>query len=157
VAANNDLVNDAPTPSRRRLLTTSMPGALAGLTVPVVPRTVEAAVSDADVLNFALNLEYLEAEFYLRRLWPRARLGRHRRQPVEVGGNANIVPTDADGIAFGRSTGQVLNIVYLGGASARFGFFPNGLTGRSAGHAGRAGGLPRSNLGWATRPAMERR
>jgi hypothetical protein len=271
------------------MLTTSMLGALAGLTVPLIPKTAEAAVTDADVLNFALNLEYLEAEFYLRAAFGRglastdiggrgnpggvtggrrvrfataaireyaeeiahdeeahvrflrsalgsarvarpkidfttafknlaiaagfkmpndvpfdpfsnenaflvgafvfedvgvtaykgaARLiankdvleaaagilaveayhageirtliyqrplkewargisnlrdaadgGGDRDQPVEVGGKANIVPTDANGLAFSRSTGQVLNIVYLGGSSARFGFFPNRLNG----------------------------
>jgi hypothetical protein len=50
-------------------------------------------------------------------------------QPVEVGGKANIIPTDANGLAFSRSTGQVLNIVYLGGSSGGFGFFPNRLNG----------------------------
>lgn len=45
-------------------------------------------------------------------------------------GTSNIVPTDADGIAFSRSAGQVLNIVYLTGkAAAAGGFFPSGLNG----------------------------
>ena len=43
-------------------------------------------------------------------------------------GNANIVPTDANSIAFDRSTSQVLNIVYLGGSGGG-GFFPNGMNG----------------------------
>ncbi len=50
-------------------------------------------------------------------------------QPIRLQGHANIVPADANGIAFGRTTAQVLNIVYLGGASAGFGFFPNKLNG----------------------------
>ena len=43
--------------------------------------------------------------------------------------SANIIPTDANGLAFSRSTGEVLNIVYLGGAGSGFGFFPNRLNG----------------------------
>jgi hypothetical protein len=45
-------------------------------------------------------------------------------------GASNIVPTDADGIAYSRSAGDVLNIVYLNaGAVPRGGFFPNGVNG----------------------------
>jgi hypothetical protein len=50
-------------------------------------------------------------------------------QPIRVQGHANIVPSDENGIAFGRTTAQVLSIVYLGGASGNFGFFPNRLNG----------------------------
>jgi hypothetical protein len=43
---------------------------------------------------------------------------------------SNIVPTDADGIVFSRTTGQVLNIVFLTRMAAmRGGFFPNGVNG----------------------------
>lgn len=41
---------------------------------------------------------------------------------------ANVVPTDANRIAFERTTSQVLRIVYLGGKS-KGGFFPQGLNG----------------------------
>ena len=45
---------------------------------------------------------------------------------------SNIVPLDANGIAFGRTAGEVLNVVYLninGGAVTAGGFFPNGMNG----------------------------
>jgi hypothetical protein len=43
---------------------------------------------------------------------------------------SNIVPTDPNGIAYSRTTGQVLNIVYLSKSSlAAGGFFPAGVNG----------------------------
>ncbi|MES3100001.1 ferritin-like domain-containing protein [Sphingomonas faeni] len=43
---------------------------------------------------------------------------------------SNIVPLDANGVAFSRSTSQVLNIVYLNkGAASAGGFFPAGMNG----------------------------
>jgi hypothetical protein len=47
-----------------------------------------------------------------------------------MNGASNIVPTDANGLAFSRSAGDVLNIVYLNaGAVPQGGFFPNGVNG----------------------------
>jgi hypothetical protein len=49
------------------------------------------------------------------------------------GNRSNIVPLDANGIAYSRSPGDVLNIVYLNsGAVSRGGFFPNGVNGTLA-------------------------
>ena len=42
---------------------------------------------------------------------------------------SNIVPVDANGLVYGRTPQQVLNIVYLNSAGNRTGFFPNGLNG----------------------------
>ncbi|MFO1070595.1 MAG: ferritin-like domain-containing protein [Geminicoccaceae bacterium] len=51
------------------------------------------------------------------------------RGVVDANWEADIVPTDGNGLAFGRSASQVLDIVYLGGAAAGFGFFPARLNG----------------------------
>lgn len=42
---------------------------------------------------------------------------------------SNIVPADSNGLAYSRTTGQVLNIVYLSTALAGGGFFPTGVNG----------------------------
>lgn len=42
---------------------------------------------------------------------------------------ANIVPADANGIAFSRNTDQVLSIVYLSPTANKGGFFPQGVRG----------------------------
>ena len=47
-----------------------------------------------------------------------------------IGTSSNIVPTDANGIVYSRSAGQVLNIVYLNRAAVTAGgFFPAGVNG----------------------------
>ena len=47
-----------------------------------------------------------------------------------IGTASNIVPLDANGLAFSRTTGHVLNIVYLNKAAvAKGGFFPAGVNG----------------------------
>jgi hypothetical protein len=47
-----------------------------------------------------------------------------------IGDQSNIMPLDSNGIAFGRTPGQVLNIVYLNRAAASAGgFFPAGVNG----------------------------
>jgi hypothetical protein len=49
---------------------------------------------------------------------------------ANIGNASNIVPLDSNGLAFSRSTGQVLNIVYLNGmAVSSGGFFPKGVNG----------------------------
>jgi hypothetical protein len=52
-------------------------------------------------------------------------------QGVTMNGVANIVPADANGLAFGRTPGQVLNIVYLTPHVANSGgFYPHGVNGQ---------------------------
>src|SRR6185437_5807410 len=51
-------------------------------------------------------------------------------QGITIDGEPNIVPDDGNGIAFGRTPGQILNIVYLTpGQATSGGFYPNGLNG----------------------------
>ena len=46
-----------------------------------------------------------------------------------MAGQANLVPTDANGVAFSRSPQQVLNVAYLGAAPNSLSFFPIGTNG----------------------------
>jgi rubrerythrin len=51
-------------------------------------------------------------------------------QGIQEGSRANIVPTDKNGLAYGRTTGRVLNIAYLNpGTVTKGGFFPHGVNG----------------------------
>ncbi len=51
-------------------------------------------------------------------------------QGIGYSGAANLVPTDKNGVAFSRSAGQVLNVVYLNPKSVtKGGFFPRGVNG----------------------------
>lgn len=55
---------------------------------------------------------------------------KHLDQGITVNGEANIVPDDEHGVAFGRAPGDILNIVYLTPGQANSGgFYPNGLNG----------------------------
>lgn len=52
-------------------------------------------------------------------------------QGIGTEATANLVPTDANGIAFSRNPGQVLNIAYLTPKAVREGgFFPDGVNGK---------------------------
>lgn len=55
-----------------------------------------------------------------------------RDQPVSIGNRANIVPSNTNGIVFGRTPQHALNIFYNNPAQGvlQGGFFPQGVTGR---------------------------
>ena len=56
--------------------------------------------------------------------------GAHADQGMTIDGEANITPADNNGIAFGRTPGQILNVVYLtSGQATSGGFYPGGLNG----------------------------
>ena len=56
----------------------------------------------------------------------------NRDQPIGTATSANITPVDRNGIAFSRSAGEVLNVVYLNPKSVtKGGFFPRASTARS--------------------------
>jgi len=60
----------------------------------------------------------------------RAKLGNGKDQGiVDASGNANIVPTDANAIAFGRTPREVANIVFGAPNAGKGLFFPSGLSG----------------------------
>jgi hypothetical protein len=48
---------------------------------------------------------------------------------IRTDGKITLVPTDANSLAFARTPDQVLNIVYGGGASSDYLFFPNKMNG----------------------------
>lgn len=106
-------------------------------------------LSDKDLLEAAAGLLAVEAYhagtirtiMYSKSLFVQSRRISNLRDSVDGASDddqgigdldkSNIVPTDANGLAYSRSASQVLSIVYLGGTT-QGGFFPNGLNGTIA-------------------------
>ncbi len=84
-----------------------------GATVPQLRSATEAISNARDSLDGPSNLDQGVGSLM------------SGGQPV-----SNIVPTDTNSLALDRTTGQVLNIVYLNNAAVTMGgFFPNGVNG----------------------------
>ena len=58
----------------------------------------------------------------------RGAVGGGSDQGLVIEGEANIIPTDDNSVAFARTPRQVANIVYLNADATPGGFFPNGIT-----------------------------
>ena len=56
----------------------------------------------------------------------------HSTEPPQPTSGSNIVDADANSLGWARTTTQVLNIVYASAATAKGGFYPNGLNGTIA-------------------------
>jgi hypothetical protein len=79
-----------------------------GIALPSVYATAQAISDVRDAVDGATDLD----------------------QGIGTASKANLVPTDANGLAFSRSAAQVLNITYLNAAPVRSGgFFPAGVNG----------------------------
>lgn len=106
----------------------SLAGAQTPQTAPTTGR--DAAATDADIFNLALNLESLETARMPARILVRSRADAKCRGRTTTCVSSSV-PSTADGIAFSRTPQQVLRIVYLSDKAGvtSGGLFPKGMKG----------------------------